>query len=150
MASDRFERTFVLRTMENVRALWQFLKQNLKPMAEQERFIEVRVYEWKPRATDAQHAVIWVINEQIANQAWVAGRRFDAETWHEQLKRDHLPEETKKGVKKWRALPNGERELNMSTTNLDREEKTVYINQIMARGAELGVEIVIEDRHHHH
>jgi hypothetical protein len=147
MASDRFDRTFVIRTWEDAKRLWNFLKQNAKAMADQGRFIEVRVYEWKPRATDQQHAVIWVINEQIAQAAWVAGRRFDAETWHEQLKRELLPEETRKGVPKWRVLPSGERELYMSTTNLDREEKSEYIDRQIAYAADLGVQIQIEDRH---
>jgi hypothetical protein len=148
MASDRFERNFVIRNAENMRALWQFLKTNAKAMIEQQRFIAVRVYEWKPQASDAQRSLIWIVNQQIAEQAWIAGRRFEAEVWHEQLKRDHLPEETRKGVKKWIVLPDGSRELRMSTEDLDREEKSVYIDQCIAYAASIGVEIVIEDRHH--
>lgn len=149
MSSDRFDRTFVIRTRDDMARLWAFLKANAAPMAEQERFIECRVYEWKPRATDKQRGLIWIVNEQIASQAWVAGRRFAAEIWHEQLKRDHLPEETRKGVKKWRVLPDGTRELFMSTEDLDRSEKSEYIDRCIAyAAADLGITIVIEDRDH--
>lgn len=136
-------RVFVLRTADQAALLHAFLKQNAAAMAEQGQPLEVRVSVWKPRATDAQRALIWVINQQIAEQAWIRGRQFDAETWHEHCKRELLPEETKRGVKKWRVLPNGDRELSMSTENLDREEKTAYIDAQLALAASLGVTVDI-------
>jgi hypothetical protein len=142
--SSQLSRTFVLRGEDQARALHAFLKMNASAMATQGQPLEVQVRVWKPRASDAQRALIWIVNEQIAQQAWIAGRRFDAETWHEQAKRELLPEETRKGVKKWRFLPNGERELNMSTEHLDREEKTAYIDALMAYAGSLGVTIKVE------
>lgn len=147
MSMSALSRTFVLRSEEQAKALHAFLKQNASAMAEQGQPLEVHVSVWKPRATDAQRALIWIINDQIAQQAWVRGRRFDAETWHEHAKRELLPEETKRGVKKWRVLPNGDRELSMSTENLDREEKTAYIDALLAFAASLGVTVQIEDHH---
>lgn len=144
MTALSLSRTFVIRNAENAKALHQFLKQNAAAMAEQGEPLEVRVSVWKPRASDAQHNLIWVINEQIAQQAWIRGRRYDAETWHEQAKRELLPDETKKGVKKWRTLANGDRVLNMSTTHLDREEKTAYIDALLAFAASIGVTVEIE------
>ncbi len=137
-------RVFVLRTPDQAALLHAFLKNNAAAMAEQGQPLEVRVTVWKPHASDAQRALIWIINEQIAQQAWVRGRQFDAETWHEHAKRELLPEETKRGVKKWRLLPNDERELSMSTENLDREEKTAYIDALLALAAGLGVTVEIE------
>lgn len=148
MTAETLSRTFVLRGPDQKRLLFNFLKENADTMAEQGKPLEVRVTIWKPKATDPQRALIWIINQQVADQAWVQGRRFSAECWHEQIKRELLPDETRKGVPKWNFLPNGERELNMSTEDLDREEKTLYIEKYLARAAELGVEVHIEDRHH--
>lgn len=139
-------RTFVIRGEEQARALHNFLKQNASAMAEQGQPLEVRVSVWKPRASDAQRSLIWVINQQIADQAWVAGRRFEAETWHEHAKRELLPEKTNKGVDKWRVLANGDRVLHMSTESLDREEKTVYIDKLLAFAGSLGVTVEIESQ----
>lgn len=147
MSSD-LRRTFILRGEDQARALNAFLKQNAKAMAEQDKPLEVRVTVWKPKASDSQRALIWIINEQIAQQAWVRGQQFSAETWHEHCKRELLPEETASGIKKWRITPTGERELNMSTEHLNREEKTAYISALLALAAEHGVEVHIEDREH--
>lgn len=150
MIGNEPNRVFVLRGPDQARLLIQFLKANAGPMAAQDTPLEVSVRVWKPRATDEQRALIWVINEQIAQQAWVLGRRFDAETWHEQLKRELLPEVTRKGVPKWRVLANGDRVLSMSTENLDRQEKSIYIDALLARAADLGVEVHIEESARQH
>jgi hypothetical protein len=141
-------RTFILRGPAEAKLLHNFLKQNAKAMADQEQPLEVRVTIWKPKATDEQRALIWIINQQIADQAWVRGRRFEADVWHEQIKRELLPDVTSRGVTKWRILPNGERELAMSTENLNRSEKSIYIDGLLAYAAELGVTVHIEDRNH--
>lgn len=149
MSAPPLSRIFVLRGEDQKRLLYAFLKNNADAMAEQGQPLEVLVRVWKPRATDAQRAIIWVINQQIAEQAWVRGRLYEADIWHEQAKRELLPDETRKGVPKWKFLPNGERELNMSTEHLDREEKTAYIDALLAYAGSLGVTIEIEDRTHH-
>lgn len=136
-------RTFILRTKVQEEALSAFLRSNAEQMAAQGRPLEVSVREWKPRASDAQRALIWIVNQQIADQAWVGGKQFSAETWHEHCKRAHLPDKTSRGVEKWRYLPTGERVLNMSTEHLDRSEKTAYIEALMAFAASLGVEVEI-------
>ncbi len=60
-----------------------------------------------------------------------------------------LPDETSRGVKKWRYLPNGDRDLAMSTENLNRAEKSIYIEKLMAWAAtDLNVEIRLLDTHH--
>ncbi len=144
MTGDQLVRSFILRDENVAKLLWAFLKANAAAMAAKDEPLEVRVSVWKPKASDAQRALIWVINEQIAQGAWVAGRRFDAESWHEQMKRELLPDETSRGVTKWRVLANGDRALNMSTENLNRHEKTAYIEALLARAAELGVDIHID------
>lgn len=147
MIGNEPNRVFVLRSADHARLLHQFLKANAAAMAEQGQPLEVSVRVWKPKATDEQRALIWIINEQIAQQAWVGGRRYDAECWHEKAKQDLLPEETSRGVPKWKILPNDRRVLNMSTENLNRAEKSAYIDALLAFAADLGVEVHIEERH---
>ena len=136
-------RTFILRTKVQEDALSAFLRSNAAQMATQGRPLEVTVREWKPKASDAQRALIWIVNQQIADQAWIGGRQFSADAWHEHCKRALLPERTSRGVEKWRYLPTGERVLNMSTENLDRSEKTAYLEALMAFAASLGVEVEV-------
>lgn len=139
-------RTFVLRNADNAKALHNFLKQNAAAMSDQGQPLEVKVTVWKPQASDAQRSLIWVINEQIAQQAWVRGRKFDAETWHEHAKRELLPEKNARGIEKWRVLANGERCLHMSTESLNREEKAEYIDKLLAFAGSLGVTVEIESQ----
>jgi hypothetical protein len=141
-------RSFILRDSKVEDALHAFIRMNAKSMYESKHPMEVVCREFKPKASDPQRALIWIINEQIAQQAWIGGRQFDAETWHEHCKREMLPDECASGVKKWRVTPTGDRELNMSTEHLDREEKTAYIDALLAYAASLGVIVQIEERDH--
>lgn len=143
-------RVFVFRGTEQIAACGALIREHAAEMAKEGRFLAARVYEYKANATDEQRALIWVINEQISQQCSVrhpSGEPFSAEAWHEQLKRDLLPEETAKGMRKWDYLPDGSRILKMGTEDLDRSEKTAYIEALLAHaGAELGVTIKIIER----
>ena len=145
MSHESLKKTYILRDENVMRLMWAFLKANAKDMADKGQPLEARITVYKKSATDPQRSLIWIINEQIAQGAWVRGRRFDAETWHEYAKRELLPEETRRGVQKWLALPDGQRELTMSTENLDREEKSTYIDKLLAFAAEQGVDVHIEE-----
>ena len=140
------QRSFVIRDSKVEDALHAFIRMNAKAMYESKHPMEVICREYKPKATDPQRALIWIINEQIAKQAWFAGRQFDAETIHEYCKRDLLPDICEKGVEKWRYLPGGDRVLQMSTEDLNRAEKADYITALLAFAAEQGVEVEIEAR----
>ncbi|WP_315132844.1 recombination protein NinB [Achromobacter marplatensis] len=99
----------------------------------------------KPRKK-SQNDLMWAGPlRDIAEQAWVQGQRFTAEVWHEQFKRDFLPEEydpvlCKEGYVKWRVTPRGDRALVGSTTMLTVKGMAQYLTQVEAAGAELGVE----------
>lgn len=99
----------------------------------------------KPRKK-SQNDLIWAGPlRDIAEQAWVQGQRFTAEVWHEQFKRDFLPEEydpelCKEGYVKWQITPRGDRALVGSTTMLTVKGMAQYLTQVEAAGAELGVE----------
>lgn len=99
----------------------------------------------KARGMD-QNALMWAGPlADIAAQAWVGGRQYSAEVWHEQFKREYLPEEydpelTKEGYRKWDYTPAGDRVLIGSTTQLTKKGFSQYLEQVEAAGAGLGVQ----------
>lgn len=99
----------------------------------------------KPRKM-SQNALMWAGPlSDIAEQAWVNGKRFSAEAWHEHFKREFLPEEfdpelCQEGYVKWQITPRGDRALVGSTTQLTVKGMAQYLTQVEAAGAELGVE----------
>lgn len=84
----------------------------------------------------------------IAEQAWIAGRQYSAEVWHEYFKRQYLPEDddpdieslAREGYRKWAYDPAGERVLIGSTTQLTVRGMAQYMVQVEAHGASLGVQ----------
>ena len=101
----------------------------------------------KIRKPDA-NALMWVGPlKDISEQAWVNGRQFSDEVWHEHFKREFLPEDddpnieelAKDGYRKWDIGVTGERVLVGSTTELTRKGFSIYLQQVEAFGASLGV-----------
>ncbi len=112
--------------------------------------IEAVLREYQPKRTDPQNNLMWLRLGEIAEQAWILGVRYSAETWHEQYKREYLPDENKPDFnpshvksqetwRKWGYLPNGERVLLGSTTRLSKRGMSDYVTQIEAHGAGMGV-----------
>ena len=103
--------------------------------------------EKKLRGLDA-NALMWVGPlKSIAEQAWINGRQYSAEVLHEHFKREYLPEDNdpelpelaKDGYRKWDIDPKGNRVLVGSTTELTKEGFSIYLQQVEAFGASLGV-----------
>jgi len=100
--------------------------------------------EVKARKLD-QNAAMWAGPlRDIAEQAWVNGRQYSAEVWHESYKREFLPEEydeglCKEGYRKWDYTPKGDRVLIGSTTQLTVRGFAQYLEQVIADGASRGV-----------
>lgn len=110
--------------------------------------LEVVIREEKKARGQDQNALMWAGPlKDIAEQAWVNGQQYSADVWHEYFKREYLPElddedyerMVKDGYRKWDVLPNGERVLVGSTTQLTKYGFSVYLQQIEAHGADLGV-----------
>lgn len=97
--------------------------------------------EVKKRSLDA-NAYYWVRVGEIAEQAFLNGRRYDSEVWHEYFKRNVLMEQvvTKDGQQrsKWTEMPDGTLTV-ISTTALEKSCFHDYTTAIEAFGAELGV-----------
>jgi hypothetical protein len=82
--------------------------------------------------------------KDIAGQAFIEGRQFSAEVWHEWAKREFLPEEfdpelCREGYKKWDFDPSGERVLVGSTTMLTSKGFSEHMTMLEAAGASFGV-----------
>jgi hypothetical protein len=99
----------------------------------------------KNRSLDANAAMWAGPLRDIAEQAWVQGRQYTAEVWHEHFKREYLPEEFEEdlcraGYRKWDYLPNGERVLVGSTIKLTARGFALYLQSVEAFGAGMGVQ----------
>jgi ferric-dicitrate binding protein FerR (iron transport regulator) len=130
-------RTFVLRTESNAAALHSFLKANAKAMADAGKPLEVSISEAGAKRNVQQNRRNWALVSYIAEHAWVEGRQYSKETWHEYFAR-------KFGVMKELVLPDGEITLQReSTAEMDVEAFNSYLLRIEAYAAqELGIEFI--------
>lgn len=109
--------------------------------------IEVIVRELvKVRSMDANAAYWAGPLRDIAQQAWVHGRQYSAEVWHEQFKREYLPEAFDDGLckahyRKWEITPKGDRVLVGSTTQLTVNGFALFMQSVEALGASMGVQL---------
>lgn len=101
--------------------------------------------------TDSQNRLMWGARlREISEQAWVGGKQYGAEVWHEYLKQKFLPEGNEEDFarlvrspetyRKWDELPDGERVLVGSTTQLTTLGMSRYMTECEAYATqELGV-----------
>ena len=111
--------------------------------------MEVVFREHKKKRTADHNAAMWAgMLSDIAEQAWVQGRQFSSEIWHQHFKREFLPEfgdpdydkMVMKNYRKWEDMPGGERALVGSTTRLTGFGMGRYMERCEAYAAqELGV-----------
>jgi len=105
--------------------------------------------EKKPRKM-SQNDLMWVCQLKcISEQAYVQGRTYADVVWHEMFKEMFLPdtfqspehqeEMVKDGYRKYDTRPDGKRVLVGSTTELTVKGFTIYLQQVEAYGANLGV-----------
>lgn len=128
-------RLFILSGEANATALWAFLKANWRPMAEKGTPLSVEVSEFKrPRSKD-QNARYWgFLVRNIEEQAWLEGRQYPGEVWHDYFKRKFI------GVIDG---PFGQT-YAMSSRELPSDEFTTFMDKVEAFAAtELGV--IFED-----
>lgn len=81
----------------------------------------------------------------IAEQAWLDGKQFSAEVWHEYMKRQFLPDQFDtelclEGYVKWESDPAGDLVMVGSTKMLTVRGFSLHLEQVFAFGASLGVE----------
>ncbi len=107
--------------------------------------LEVIIREEQKGRSLSANALMWAgpLND-IASQAWVHGRQYSALIWHEYFKEKFLPDfcdlaQVKEGYKKYEETPDGRRVLVGSTQKLTKHGFSLYMEQIYAYGADLGV-----------
>ena len=89
---------FVLREQRHLDALVTNLKNNWRAFAQMDKPLGCTVAPYRMNRSQEQNALMWVWLTQTADQAWVQGQRFSAETWNEHFKRELLPERNAKGL----------------------------------------------------
>lgn len=129
--NNQLVRTFVFETDEDVQRFMVYMRAYRKPMAEQGRFLQVVVSEYKETRSAAANRYMWAaLLQPIAEQAVVGGRHYSAEVWSEFFKAQFLPDITSRGTQKWLYLPDGSRQLVGSTTHLNKDEMTDYLDKV--------------------
>ena len=107
----------------------------------------------KQRGLDA-NAHLWAGPvRDIAEQAFIGGRLYSAETWFEQFKREYLPEDddpeldtlvkNPETYHKWDYTPKGDRILIGSSTQLTKRGFAIFTEQIVAFGSDMGVKFSV-------
>lgn len=135
-------RLFVLREPLHLQSLQACLAANWQNMATTGDPMAVRLSIYRKDRSNEQNALMWVWLDKIAQDGWASGQQFSTEIWHEYAKRELLPDECARGIKKWRHLPTGERILQMGTSHLNTEEMGVYLDKLQAWAVtEVGVEL---------
>lgn len=130
-------RTFILRDDRAANALYATLKANWRAMAEQGKPLAVEVREHKDKRSAAANRYYWSLLRFIAGNAWLAGKRYGDEAWHEHFKRTHL------GLID---LPGGGT-IGISTASLNVSEFADYIRKVEQYATnELGLELPANPR----
>ncbi len=104
--------------------------------------------ETRKRGLDA-NGYYWLRMGEIAKSAWLEGRQYNADCWHEYAKRSIMPDvvTTKDGIEcsKWLELPDGSLTV-ISTTQLEKSFFAKFTTMVEAFGANLGVEFSADPR----
>lgn len=118
------KQVFVLSDEFQTRRLWAFLKNNAKACAEAKKPLQVTVGEYKRNRSVEQNKMLHRLLTHIVENAWVAGRQYDLETWKEHFRRTFI------GCEEY-TLPSGEiQQRGISTTTLDVKEFTEFLDRI--------------------
>jgi hypothetical protein len=127
-------RTFVVREPSHANAACHLINANWQAMVEAGKPLAVIVQEYRAKRSLDQNRRYWLLLNNIAENAWVNGRRFSSEAWHEHFKRLHIGlEETPGGGS-----------IGISTTSLSVGEFADYMTKVEAYAAdELGIETII-------
>lgn len=133
------KRTFYMRS-DQARESAIALIRNL-PL-DDKRPMMVTVQDFKrQRGLDA-NAYYWLRLGEIAEQAYLEGKRYNSDCWHEYAKRMLMPDEVtlKDGTvcSKWVELPDGSLTV-VSTSQLERKCFSEYTTIVESFGSNLGV-----------
>lgn len=115
--------------IQNMRPLMTTIWNNLQGWLKESPDLEISIRPHKSKRSVEQNRRLWKIYGELADKAWVNGRRYSAETWHEYCKGMFLGYELK-------AMPDGtEAKTPISTTTLNTAEMTDYQNRLQVWAA---------------
>lgn len=130
-------RTFILKEERYAAALYAFLKANWRAMADDGKPLAVEVREHKDKRSVEANKYYWQLLKFIAGNAWIGGKQYSDEAWHEMFKGEFLGYED---------LPNGKKS-PISSTKLNVAEFAEYLRSVEQYAAvELGLELPANPR----
>ena len=125
------QRLFVLYEAQHLASVIAFLTANWEQFAADGKALAVQVAVHKARRTPEQNRRHFAMLGEIADQAWIGGRQYDKDVWHDYFCRKFIGETD---------LPGG-KTMAMSSSALNIEEFGQFMHRIEAYAAqELGVE----------
>jgi hypothetical protein len=131
----RLNREFKVTGEQSIAAINSIIQSNWKPMNESGTPLFVIITSTEEKRRAQQNKYYWaVVIRSIAEQAWVGGKQFSTEAWHELFAQMY-------GVHKDVTLPHGEVVTKrLSTTEMKVREFSEFTEKVTAYGAlELGV-----------
>jgi len=136
-----FQKRIILLRGEQQRETLLALVRNLP--VDDKRPLQVTIQEETKARGLSANAYYWVMLGQAAEQAYLEGRRFDADIWHVYCGRNVMVDTItlKDGTvrSKWIELPDGSTTI-VSTTQLERKCFAEYVTTCEAFFANLGVQ----------
>lgn len=115
--------------------------------------IEVIFRHEQKQRKSAQNALMWAgLLSRVSRNAWVSGRQYEPEIWHEFFKKEFLPESFEEGItldgyEKYKFLPDGSMTMVGSTTKLTPKGFAEYLQKVEAYCAvDLGIDLYADER----
>ena len=121
---------FIIRSESILERAITFARNNWAAMSKGKHPLVIEFYPEAAKRNIQQNRYYWQILHQIEAQAWVEGRQYSAEVWHECAKRRFIG---------YTDLPGGGM-MAQSTTDLSTKEFAEYVQKVEAWAqVELGV-----------
>ena len=114
------QKTFVIHQESIINNVNLLLLQNWKQFKERDEVLEVTVSIHKTKRNIEQNKLLHAMLSEIASQAWVNGKQYNAEIWKDFFKREFL------GVIE---LPNGQ-VMAVSTSKLKVKAFAEFVHQV--------------------
>lgn len=132
MNGDIFDVTYVIRDEALFSKCLAFIRANWKAMQDRGEPMLVHLSAETARRSVQQNSRYWALLSDISASAWVDGKQFSRQAWHEHFRQQYLAKiEGPDGV----LYP-------VSTTDLNVREFSQYIGQIEAHAVcDLGLEL---------
>lgn len=140
---------FIVRNGVICESACKAIRDNYQGAIDQDELLQVDFSFYKKKRTLPQNDMYWaVLVTKTSQQLWRNAKQFSIDDVHEWFKEKFLPDECSKRdksghkIQKWAYTPDGNRRLNMSTTDLNTKEFADYFAEVEAYVVgELGIVI---------